>query len=128
MADDEEKEYISNNLTHTSTKRRNNFFYQYLTLYQHKAAYNLQLNELSKEQAIEKLTNNIISTDFLARVITYYDLTLTQQPSYFHLTKFYKEFAYPKAEKIISSKHNLTFQIPTTIEDSLFFNNESLFH
>ena len=125
LADSEENEYTNNNLTSPSTKRRNGFFYQLLTLYQHKAAANLQISNLTKELAIEKVTTNIISTDFLARIITYYDLTLTQQPSYSQLTKFYKEHAYTEAEKIITSKYNLSFQTPTLIEDSLFLNDSS---
>ena len=51
--------------------------------------------------------------------------TLTQQPSYSQPTKFYKEHAYTEAEKIIISKYNLNFQIPSLIEDSLFFNDSS---
>ena len=125
LADNKENEYTNNNLTSPSTKHRNGFFYQLLTLYQHKAAANLQINKLTKEIAIEKVTTNIISTDFLARIITYYDLTLTQQPPYSQLTKFYKEHAYTEAEKIITSKYNLNFQILSLIEDSLFLNDSS---
>ena len=54
LANNEENEYTNNNLTLFSTKHHNGFFYQLLTLYQHKAIANLQINNLIKELAIEK--------------------------------------------------------------------------
>ena len=63
---------------------------------------------------------NLIPTDFLARIITYYDLFLGKQPSYAQTAKYYKETAYPEAELLLTAKFNLNFLVPNEIEDSLF--------
>jgi hypothetical protein len=120
LADNAEQEFCTNNLTLPSKKRRNGFFYQYLTAYQHKAAENLNIHNLNKDQAINNIITDIVNTDFLARVITYFDLNKTLQTSYTDTVKYYKETAYPEAEKILALKFNLKFQTPLSIEDSLF--------
>ena len=77
----------------------NTFFYKYLTLYQQIAAQNHNIDNLIKSTAIDKITNELIDTDFLARVITYFDLIKDKQPSFSQIAKFYKEQAYPEAEQ-----------------------------
>ena len=120
LADQAEEKYCKTNSLSTSTGRRNLFFYKYLTSYQKTAAQNLGLEHLTKDSAMRKIMQNLIPTDFLARIITYYDLFLGKQPSYAQTAKYYKETAYPEAELLLTAKFNLNFLVPNEIEDSLF--------
>jgi hypothetical protein len=79
---------------------------------------------MDKQQAIEFLTAKLIDTDFLARVITYFDCTRGNSPNYSEITKFYKEKALPEAETILHNKFNIKFEILISIEKSLFLKNE----
>ena len=109
----------------TNTKRRNYYFYQYLTLYHQLAAQNHNIYDFSKEKAIDFITNNIVDTNFLARIITYFDLIKNQNVNYSQIVNFYKETAYPEAEKILSNKFKLNFASPTDIDDSFFLKESS---
>jgi hypothetical protein len=120
LADQTEEKYCKTNSVLTSPGRRNLFFYKYLTAYQKTAAQNHGIEHLTKDKAIEKVTQTITQTDFLARIITFYDLFLKTQPSYSQTAKFYKEQAYPQAEQLLATKFNLKFAIPSEIDDSLF--------
>jgi hypothetical protein len=79
---------------------------------------------MDKQQAIDFLTTKLIDTDFLAWVITYFDCTRGNSPNYSEIVKFYKEKALPEAETIIFNKFNIKFEIPTSIEESLFLKEE----
>jgi hypothetical protein len=79
---------------------------------------------MDKQQAINFLTPKLIDTDFLARVITYFDCTRNESPNYSAITKFYKEKALPEAETILHEKFNIKFEIPTSITESLFLEQE----
>ena len=79
---------------------------------------------MDKQQAIDFLTTKLIDTDFLARVITYFDCTRGNSSNYSEIVKFYKEKALPEAETIIFNKFNIKFEIPTSIEESLFLKEE----
>ena len=79
---------------------------------------------MNKQQAIESLTSTLIDTDFLARVITYYDCTKGKEPNCTEIFKFYKETALPEAEKILYDKYKIFYNIPTLIEESLFLKKE----
>src|ERR1700752_4518848 len=127
LADLAEQDYCSNNLTLLSTKRQNGFFYQYLKTYQNQAAINLQIHNLTLKDAVDKVTAEVVSTDYLARIITYFEQSHTKESSFRYLTQYYTNITYPEAEKILSEKHNINFEIPIQIEDSLFL-NESPFH
>ena len=120
LADEAEALYCSDNLAETREGRRNAFFYKYLISYQQVAAQNHDINNLTKDLAIDKITNEIIDTDFLARIITYFDLIKDKQPSFSQIVNFYKTNAYPEAEKLLITKFNINFQIPSLIEESLF--------
>ncbi|CAG8730480.1 16847_t:CDS:1, partial [Racocetra fulgida] len=99
----------------TITKRRNYYFYELLNAYQQAAAQNYLIDNINKQKAIENLTIKPISTDFLAKVITYFD-TKNKSLNYPQLVKFYKETAYSKAEKIIQTKFKMSYTTPTSIE------------
>ena len=79
---------------------------------------------MDKQQAINFLTPKLIDTDFLARVITYFDCIHGESPTYSTITKFYKEKALPEAETILHEKFNIKFEIPTSIAESLFLEIE----
>ena len=84
---------------------------------------------MNKQQAIESLTTTLIDTDYLARVITYYNCTQEKEPNCTEIFKFYKETALPEAEKILYDKYKVFYKTPTTIEKSLFLKEkESPFH
>jgi hypothetical protein len=80
---------------------------------------------MNKQQAIDFLTSKLIDTDFLARVITYFDCFHGNSPTYTEISKFYKEKALPEAEAILREKFNVNFEIPVTIEESLFLKEET---
>jgi hypothetical protein len=114
----------SANSVRTNPKRQAFYFYQYLTIYQNTAAENHNIDKMDKQQAINFLTPKLIDTDFLARVITYFDCTRNESPNYSAITKFYKEKALPEAETILHEKFNIKFEIPTSIAESLFLEQE----
>ena len=120
LADEAEKTYCESNSVETSKGYHNAFFYKYLSTYQQIAAQNLNIDNLTKNNAISYITEKLINTDYLARVITYFDLVKNQKPSFSQIVKFYKDQAYPEAKKLLSEKFNINFQIPESIEDSLF--------
>lgn len=121
LADKAEVAYCADNLVETKQGCYNAFFYKYLISYQQIAAQNHNIDNLIKSTAIDKITNELIDTDFLARVITYFDLIKDKQPSFSQIAKFYKEQAYPEAEQFLLTKFNINFQISSLIEESLFF-------
>ena len=84
---------------------------------------NYKINLLNKEEAIKTLTEQLIDTHFLARVITYYDTILNNTPTYKTITEFYKTTAIPKAERILKEKFNINFK-QVEILDSLFLETE----
>ena len=88
-------------MVETRKGRRNAFFYKYLISYQQVAAQNHNIDNLNKESAIDKVTNEIIDTDFLARIITYFDLIKDKQPSFSQIFNFHKTNAYSEAEKLL---------------------------
>jgi hypothetical protein len=110
------------NKVDTNSKRRNYYFYHYLKIYQDIAAENHNLNQLNLPQAIDTLTTKIIDTNFLARVITYFETRDTTM-NFPQIVKHYQEKAYPQAEKIIQEKFQIHFQEVTVLEDSLFLDN-----
>ena len=112
------------NFVKTNPKRRGFYFYQYLAIYQNTAAENHNIHKMDKQQAIDSLTSTLIDTDFLARVITYYDCTRGKEPTFSEITKFYKETAIPEAEKILYDKFKIKYEIPISIEESLFLIEE----
>jgi hypothetical protein len=114
----------SANSVRTNPKRQAFYFYQYLTIYQNTAAQNHNINKMDKQQAINFLTPKLINTNFLAHVITYFDCTHNESPNYSTITKFYKEKALPEAETILHEKFNIKFEIPTSIAESLFLEQE----
>jgi len=80
LASDAENSACKANNVSTNSKRRNYYFYLYLNLYQNIAAQNYNIDKLNKQQAIDFLTTKPISTEFLARILTFYhscDKTLT---------------------------------------------------
>jgi len=93
-------------------------------IYQNTAADNHNISKMCKQEAIDFLTTKLIDTDFLARVITYFDCTSEKEPNYSEIIKFYKEKALPEAEKILCDKFNIKFEIPTSIEEALFLKDE----
>jgi hypothetical protein len=113
------------NSTVTNTKRRNFYFYKYLSLYHTTAAENHNILNFDKQKAMEAITTTLIDTYYLARVITYYDFILNKTPSYPQVIKFFKEQAYPEAETYLNNKFKIVFTEPTLIEDSLFFQESS---
>ena len=122
------EEYIckANNVK-TNTKCRNYYFYQYLTAYHNHAIQNHKINLLNKEQAIQLLTEQLIDTHFLARIITYYDTILNKTLTYKTITEFYKTTALAEAEKFLKEKFNINFKL-VKIVDSLFLEtNQTLF-
>ncbi|CAG8810226.1 25738_t:CDS:1, partial [Dentiscutata erythropus] len=120
LANQAEKTFCHNNSIPTSTSRHNTFFYKYFIAYQNIAAQNHNINKLSKDQAIDLVTQNLIETDFLARIITYFDIIKDQQPSSSQTSNYYINKAYKQAENIIVTKFNLNFIVPSNIDDSLF--------
>ncbi|CAG8758687.1 9188_t:CDS:1, partial [Racocetra fulgida] len=104
----------------TVTKHCNYYFYELLIAYQQAAAQNHLIDNINKQKAIENLTIKPISTDFLARIIAYFD-TKNESLNYPQLVKFYRETAYPEAEKIIQTKFKMSYTTPATIKESLFF-------
>ena len=87
----------------TNPKRRNYYFYLYLNLYQQTAAQNHHIDKLEKQQAIDLLTTKPISTEFLARVLTFYN-SLGKSLTYLQTNTYYKETAYLEANKILQTK------------------------
>jgi hypothetical protein len=109
LADTAEDNFCKLNLTKTNPKRRNYYFYKYLTAYHQTVAQNILINRMTKDKAIEHITTKLIDMHFLARVIIYFDIILNKTPTYCQITEYYKNNAYPEAEKILTSKFNLTF-------------------
>jgi hypothetical protein len=96
------------------------YFYQYLALYHKTAAENHNIIKQDKETAMNYLAHEPIDIDYLARVITYYDLILDKTPSMPQIRKFFKETALPEAEEFLKKKFNLNYQ-SFDIDDTLFF-------
>jgi hypothetical protein len=119
LADQAEDFVCTQNKVKTNPKRRNYYFYCYLSLYYQTAAENHNIQSLSKEEAINLLTKNIIDTKFLAQIITYFDVVKNQKSTYLQIVKYFNDTAYPAAEKFLAKKFNLDFQ-PVSILDSLF--------
>ena len=93
-------------------------------IYQNTAADNHNINKMNKQEAIDFLTTKLIDTDFLARVITYFDCTSKNSPNYSEITKFYKKKGLFEVEKILCDKFNIKFEIFTSIEEALFLKEE----
>jgi hypothetical protein len=125
LANTAEEFTCKSNSVPTNIKRRNYYFYQYLSLYHQFAAQNHNIDNFSKEKAIDFITNNIVDTHFLARIITYFDLIKNQNTTYSQIVKFFKETAYPEAEKILSDKFKINFSSPIDIDDSFFLKESS---
>jgi hypothetical protein len=123
LANEAENQTCKSNSVQTNPKRRNFYFYKYLTLYHNIAIQNHGLDNLSIKEAIDKITSKLIDTHFLARILTYYDLIKNKTPSFVEITKHYKEEAFPNAEKFLLTKFKIKFQEPTNLEDSLFLNS-----
>src|SRR5205085_2314131 len=119
LADQAEENVCKANNIKTNVKCRNYYFYQYLTAYHNHAAQNHKISLLDKEEGIKFLTEQLIDTHFLARIITYYDIILNNMPTYKTITEFYKTTAIPEAEKILKEKFNINFK-SVEIVDSLF--------
>ena len=124
LADQAENFVYEQTKIKTNLKHHNYYFYCYLSLYYQTAAENHNIQSLSKEEAINLLTKNIIDTKFLAQIITYFDVVKNQKSSYLQIVKYFNDTAYPAAEKFLAKKFNLDFQ-PVSILDSLFL--QSLF-
>jgi hypothetical protein len=89
------------------------------------AIQNHGINKFTKDKAIEYITAKPISTEFLARVITYYN-TYDQMLNYPQLVKHYRETAYTEAESYLKEKFKMIYTTPLSVEESLFF-AETLF-
>jgi hypothetical protein len=123
LANEAETKTCKTNSVSTNPKRRNFYFYKYLTLYHDIAIQNHGLAGLSVKEAIDKITSKLIDTHFLARIITYYDLIKNKTPTFNEVIKFYKEEAFPNAEKFLLTKFKIKFQELLNLEDSLFLNS-----
>ena len=130
LADEAEQQICKKYSTTFSKSRRNFYFYQYLQIYQDIAAENHNISDLSKKQAIDLIAKDIVPTDYLARVITYFDLFYIQDDNtkytFSQISKHYLTSAFPEAEKILSLKFKIKFEVPE-IDDSLFIKEDSFF-
>jgi hypothetical protein len=119
LATEMEKSACKINNVPTNLKRRSYYFYLHLNLYQNIAAQNYYIDKLNKQKAIDLLTSKPISTELLARVLTFFnssDKILT----YSQINTYYRETAYPKANKILQDKFQMSYLTPSLIEESLF--------
>jgi hypothetical protein len=125
LADQAEKDTCSQNKVITNAKRRNYYFYKYLELYHQAALNNSQLDNLTKDQIINKLLTKVVDTFMLARIITYFDIIQNQTTSYPNIIKYFNDNAYPSAHTLINEKFKINFEDPISLEDSLFLPNPS---
>jgi len=109
----------------TNPKRRSYYFYLYLNLYQNIAAQNHHIDKLDKQKAVELITSKPTSTELLARVLTFFN-SLDKSLTYPQINTYYRETAYPEANKILQDKFKMSYSIPSLIEESLFL-KETLF-
>ena len=104
LTDQTEQEACKQNKVGTNIKRRNYYFYKYLNLYHKAALKNSEIEDLTKQQAIDKLLTKVIDTFMLARVITYFDIIENRTASYPEIVKYFKDEAYPSANILINEK------------------------
>jgi hypothetical protein len=122
LADQAENYACQQNSVRTNSKRRNYYFYKFLNLYYQAAAYNHNIQYLTKQEALNNLTPSIVDTLFLARIITYFDIIKTRSPTYSQITKHFKEQALPEAEKFLFEKFQFQFK-PVTFTEALFLSS-----
>jgi hypothetical protein len=108
-----------------NSKRRNYYFYQYFNAFNQIAAQNHNIDNFSREQAIDYLTSKPIPTDFLARVLTYYDLIKNQTPTFIQIRQHFNNKTFLEAESFLKQKFNISFQTNISINDNLFFSLSS---
>ena len=106
----------------SSPNRRRVYFYKYLALYHQTALQNHNIPNNSKQEAINRVTNLVVDTHFLARIITYFDCIKNQTQTFSQTIKYYKEMAYPEADRIIKEKFNINFK-PISDLESLFLDH-----
>src|SRR5690242_17936557 len=114
-----EEQICKINNTKTNPRRRGFLFYQYLANYYRIAAQNHNILNKTKTEAIKFLTKSPIDIDYLARVITYYDLIKDQRISLNQIIKHYNTTFKPEAEKYLFKKFKINFQL-VKLEDLLF--------
>ena len=86
---------------------------------------NFEIIDLSRDQAIEFTYTKTLNMFTLARILTYFDIIRDTTLTYLQIVKHFSEQAFPYAEKYLKEKHNIHFQEPANLEDSLFLSETS---
>jgi hypothetical protein len=123
LADEAEKQYISLNQSETNPKRRTYYFYYYFRAFLLAAATNDGIQNLSENEAIKTIIQNPINTHFLARIITYFNISNKKLINLSEIRLKYKTTFYPQAQQIILDTFKIKFTQPKSTSHSLFFNN-----
>jgi len=112
LATKTEKEFIELNKTETNQARESYYFYSFFKAYLSAAATNDQINNHHPHQIIDKITSKPISTEYLARVLTYFYILKNDQLPISLIRKSYNKRFYPEAQQILHSKFNIKFNSP----------------
>ena len=120
LASNTEKEFTELNNTETNQGRESYYFYSFFKAYLNTAASNDQINNYHPHQIIEKITSKPISTEYLARVLTYFHILKNDKLPISLIREAYNKKFYLEAQQILHSKFNVKFILPKT--KSIFSN------
>jgi hypothetical protein len=121
LATKAEQEYISLNQSELNHKRRTYFFYCYFKAFLQAAAQNDEIADLNQHDAIKKIAQNSTDIHFLARIITYYNISHQTHISLPQIRSKYKTTFYPQAQQLIFDIQKISFKQPKDINHTLFF-------
>ena len=110
------------NKTEHNIHRQTYYFNEYFKAFLQAAAENDEIFNLSYDQAIKKITNQITDIHFLAKVIIYFKILKQSSTniSISFIRKKYNEDYYPQAESLIIKKFK--YITPNKINDLDLFN------
>ena len=107
------------NSVETNPKHRTYYFYCFFKAFLQVAAENDSISDLSEYEAIKKVTEKPINTHFLARILTYYNISHQNLISIPEILAKYKSTFYPQAQQIIHEKFKISFKKPNKIHFSI---------
>jgi len=81
---------------------------------------NFEIIDLSRDQAIEFTCTKTLNMFTLAQILIYFDIIRDTTPTYLQIVKYFSKQVFSYAEKYLKEKHNINFQEPANLEDSLF--------
>ena len=86
---------------------------------------NFEIIDLLRDQAIKFICTKTLNILILAWILIYFDIIQDITPIYPQIVKHFSERAFPYTEKYLKEKHNINFQEPANLEDSLFLSETS---